>query len=73
MKHKWATLVNMQPEIHYQNSQSFYPSEPFTLDHIDMRHTVEHPSPLDESHVVIDKSFTVVESRPFNLHPISSS
>ena len=40
MKHKWATLVNMQQEIYYQKSQSFYPSEPFTLDHINMRHPV---------------------------------
>ena len=40
MKHKWATLVNMQPEVYHQNSQSFYPSEPFTLDHIIMRHPV---------------------------------
>ena len=24
----------MQPEIYYQNSQSFYPSESYTLDHI---------------------------------------
>ena len=28
-KHKWATLVTMQPDIYHQNSQSFYPSEPF--------------------------------------------
>ena len=40
MKHKWATLVNMQQEIYYQKSQSFYPSEPFTLHHINMRHPV---------------------------------
>ena len=40
MKHKWVTLVTMQPEIYYQNSQSFYPSELFTLDHITMRHPV---------------------------------
>ena len=40
MKDKWATLVNMQPEIYYQNYHSFYPSEPFTLDHIIMRHPV---------------------------------
>ena len=38
MKHKWATLVTMQSEIQHQNSQNFYPSEPFTLDHSDMRH-----------------------------------
>ena len=30
----------MQPEILHQNSQSFYPPEPFTLDHITMRHPV---------------------------------
>ena len=30
----------MQPEIYHQNYQSFYPSEPFTLDHINMRHPV---------------------------------
>ena len=30
----------MQPEIYHQNSQSFYTSEPFTLDHIIMRHPV---------------------------------
>ena len=41
MKHKWVTLVTMQPEIYYQNSQSFYPSELFTLDHFFMRHPVE--------------------------------
>ena len=40
MKHKWATLVTMQSEIYYQNSQSFNPSEQFTLDHINMRHPV---------------------------------
>ena len=40
MKHKWATLVTMQPEILHQNSQSVYPPEPFTLDHITMRHPV---------------------------------
>ena len=34
------SCVNMQPEICYQNSQSFYPSESFTLDHISMRHPV---------------------------------
>ena len=43
MKHKWATLVTMQPEIYHQNSQSFYPPEPFTLDHITMRHPVLVP------------------------------
>ena len=41
MKHKWATLVTMQSEIQHQNSQYFYPSEPFTLDHSDMRHPVQ--------------------------------
>ena len=40
MTNKWATLVNMQPEIYYQNFHSFYPSEPFTLDHSIMRHPV---------------------------------
>ena len=30
----------MQSEIYHQNYQSFYPSEPFTLDHINMRHPV---------------------------------
>ena len=30
----------MQSEILHQNSQSFYPLEPFTLDHITMRHPV---------------------------------
>ena len=30
----------MQPEIQYQNSQSFYPLELFTLDHFFMRHPV---------------------------------
>ena len=35
-----ATLVNTQPDIYYQNYPSFYPSEPFTLDHINMRHPV---------------------------------
>ena len=40
MKHKWATLLTMQSEIQHQNSQYFYPSEPFTLDHSDMRHPV---------------------------------
>ena len=42
MKHKWVALVTMQPEIYHQNSQSFYPSEPFTLDLIIMRHPVIH-------------------------------
>ena len=40
MKHKWVTLVTMQPEIYYQNYQSFYPSELFILDHFIMRHPV---------------------------------
>ena len=40
MKHKWATLVTMQPEIYHQNSQSFYPSEPFKKNHVTMRHPV---------------------------------
>ena len=40
MNHKWATLVNIQQDIYYQNSLSSYPSEPFTLDHINMRHPV---------------------------------
>ena len=40
MKHKWATLVIMQSEIQHQKSQYFYPSEPFILDHSDMRHPV---------------------------------
>ena len=40
MKHKWVTLVTMQTEIYYQNSQFFYPSELFTLDHTFMRHPV---------------------------------
>ena len=31
MKHKWATLMTMQPEMYHQNYQSFYPLEPFTL------------------------------------------
>ena len=30
----------MQPEIYHQNSQSFYPSEPFKKKHITMRHPV---------------------------------
>ena len=30
----------MQTEIYYQNSQFFYPSELFTLDHTFMRHPV---------------------------------
>ena len=42
MKHKWATLVTMQPEIGHQNSQHFYPSEPFKKNHITMRHPVPH-------------------------------
>ena len=46
MKHKWVLLVTMQPEICHQNSQSFYPSEPFTLDHINMRHPVAVPNSL---------------------------
>ena len=41
MKHKWVVLVTMQSEIYHQNYQSFYPSEPFTLDHIVMRHPVK--------------------------------
>ena len=41
MKHKWATLMTMQQEIYYRNSQFFYPSELFTLDHFLMRHPVE--------------------------------
>ena len=40
MKHKWVTLVTMQPEIRHQNSQHFYPSEPFQKNHITMRHPV---------------------------------
>ena len=40
MKHKWATLVTMQPEIYCQNSQSLYPTEPFKKIHITMRHPV---------------------------------
>ena len=32
----------MQSEIYHQNYQSFYPSEPFTLDHIVMRHPVHY-------------------------------
>ena len=40
IKHKWATLVTMQPEIYHQNSQSLYPSEPFKEIHITMRHPV---------------------------------
>ena len=40
MKHKWVTLVTTQSEMNHQNSQYFYPSEPFTLDHINMRHPV---------------------------------
>ena len=40
MKHKWVALVTMQPEIYHQNYQSFYPLEPFTLDHSAMRHPV---------------------------------
>ena len=39
-EHKWATILTMQPEIYYQNSQSFYPSELFTVDHYFMRHPV---------------------------------
>ena len=31
----------MQSEIYHQNSQFFYLSEPFTLDHINMRHPVD--------------------------------
>ena len=42
MKHKWVTLLTMQSEIYYQNSQSFYPSELFTLDHFFMRHPVRN-------------------------------
>ena len=30
----------MQPEICHQNSQHFYPSEPFQKNHITMRHPV---------------------------------
>ena len=40
MKHKWAPLMTMQPEIYHQNSQSFYPSEPSKNNHITMRHPV---------------------------------
>ena len=42
MKHKWASLVTMQQEIYYRKYQSFYPSDLFTLDHINMRHPVFH-------------------------------
>ena len=51
----------MQTEIYYQNSQFFYPSELFTLDHTFMRHPVvnydcmhvvhqDQPYQLDEQH-----------------------
>ena len=40
MKHKWVTLVTVQPVIYHQNSQYFYPSEPFQKNHITMRHPV---------------------------------
>ena len=42
MKHKWVTLMTMQSEIYHQNSQYFYPSEPFKKIHITMRHPVIH-------------------------------
>ena len=29
IKHKWVTLMTMQQEMYHQNSQFFYPSEPF--------------------------------------------
>ena len=35
-----ASVIAWQPEIQYQNSQSFYPLELFTLDHFFMRHPV---------------------------------
>ena len=53
MKHKWATLVNMQLEIYDQNYQSFYPSEPFTLDHIIMRHPVIQDETL-QCHIYLE-------------------
>ena len=40
MKHKWVTLVTVQPVIYHENSQYFYPSEPFEKNHITMRHPV---------------------------------
>ena len=41
IKHKWATLLTMQPETYYRNSQPYYPSELFTIDHFLMRHPVQ--------------------------------
>ena len=42
-KHKWASLETVWPEIDYQNPQSFYPSELFTLDNFFMKHPVCNP------------------------------
>ena len=52
MKHKWVTLVTMQPEIYHENYQYFYPSEPFEKNHITMR----HPVCWDKANVLQTKS-----------------
>ena len=40
MKLKCPSLISPQCTINQKNCWSFYPSEPFTLDHITMRHPV---------------------------------
>ena len=40
IKLKWANLFNQLDTIIQENVWSFYPSEPFTLDHFIMRHPV---------------------------------
>ena len=60
MKHKWATLVSMQPEIYHQNFHSFYPSETFTFHHITMRHPVySHKSNVCSKAKELNRPFSI--------------